>query len=98
MAAYRVSPYVHSLVVDERTSLVGHPFFLEFSVLEGDVAAIFNALRTGARTADEVCEHVAAPRDLVDAAIEFFRARHFLLAEDQDEVTEVRRDRRTPRP
>src|SRR5262245_49046201 len=89
MAAYRVSPYVHSLVVDERTSLVGHPFFLEFSVLEGDVAAIFNALRDGARTPEEVRERVTAPGELVDAAIEFFRARHFVLAEDQDEVAEV---------
>ena len=89
MAAYRVSPYVHSLVVDERTSLVGHPFFLEFSVLEGDVASIFNALCVGARTPDEVRERVVVDAELVDAAIEFFHARHFVLAEGQDEVAEV---------
>ena len=89
MTAYRISPYVQSLVVDERTSLVGHPFFLEFSVLDGDVAAIFNALRDGAQTPDEVQQRVSAPHELVEQALEFFRARHFVLADNQDEVAEV---------
>ena len=89
MTAYRVSPFVHSLSVDERTSLVGHPFFLEFSVLEGEVADIFHALRDGAQTLEDIAQRVTAAPELVNQAIEFFRARHFVLADQEDEVAQV---------
>src|SRR5258706_15207504 len=85
MNVYRTGPYVQLLDIDEHTTLVGHPFFLTFSVLESDVANILKALRDRASTIEELQQRLAVPLKLIEQAIDFLRAQHFVLADNDRE-------------
>lgn len=91
MTRYAVSRYIRTLQLDDRTELVGHPFLLESSVLEGDVARVFNAVRVGCSTLDAIKSLTGSREGPINQALNFLLARHFLLIDDADEESELRR-------
>jgi FkbH-like protein len=91
VTTYRISPYVQTLELSDGNLLVGHPFFAELSVLQGDIARVFAALAAGTRTPDELLGVVALSEAIIERAITFLRNRHFVLIDGHDEHAEILR-------
>ena len=91
MSVYRISPYVQALPLDEKSAIVGHPFFLEYSVLEGQALTIFNALRANEATPEDLCGTLQIDLETIDRALRFFQTRRFVLVEGEDEESQIRR-------
>jgi FkbH-like protein len=87
---YRVSPYVQCLPIDEYTTLVGHPFFLSYSVLQDEMFVIFHALREAPTTPTNLAKVLSLPTESIDQAITFFTTRHFVLTDGEDEESQIR--------
>jgi FkbH-like protein len=90
MSIFRVSPYVQALALDGNAAMVGHPFFLEYAVLENEALLIFNALRAREQSLDSLRESLPLPPETLDRALKFFRTRHFVLADGEDEDAQIK--------
>lgn len=101
MSIYKVSPHVRVLRLDEQSALVGHPFFLEYSVLEQPLLEIFTALLQQPRSVEQLRDTLDVDPESIDGALKFFRTRHFIVQNEDDEESEIKRlvsASRNPKP